>query len=74
MRWAALAIIIRRLAFGTGDSAIIRFGALTSGPILSTTYLSSAETRGYVVVTSDTDLRGDATLNASLDHLEPCRK
>ena len=62
------------LGIGISAKEFCLNGALTSGPILSTTYVSSAETRGYVVVTRDTDLRGDATLNASLDHLEPCRK
>lgn len=62
------------LGIGISAKEFCLNGALTRGPILSTTYLSSAETKTYVVVTRDSDLRGDATLNASIDHLEPCRK
>ncbi len=62
------------LGIGISAKEFCLNAALANGPILSTTYLSSAETRGYVVVTRDIDLRGDATLNASLDHLESCRK
>ena len=47
---------------------------ISNAPLLVTTYVQSSENDGYVVLTQDIDLRSDATISASLDHLEPCHK
>lgn len=41
-------------------------------PLLLTTYVLSSENNEYVVLTKDIDIRSDATVNASLEHLEMC--
>jgi hypothetical protein len=47
---------------------------IPSTPLLVTTYVYTSENNEYVVLTRDIDLRGDATISASLDHLAPCGK
>src|SRR5262249_41353919 len=41
------------LGIGIATREFCRVGPLLSGPVLSTTYLSTAETRNYVVLTND---------------------
>jgi hypothetical protein len=47
-------------------------GPLPPGPLLSTTYLSTSETRGYVVVTNDLDLAKVPAVATELSKLGPC--
>jgi hypothetical protein len=47
---------------------------IQSAPLLVTTYVYTSENNEYVVLTRDIDLRSDATISASLDHLAQCGK
>jgi hypothetical protein len=47
-------------------------GALSAAPILTSTYLSSSETDGYVPLNRNLDLRKDAALRKLLDDVPKC--
>jgi len=60
------------LGIGIATKEFCRVGPLPPGPLLSTTYLSTAETRNYVVLTNHLDLRSEPTIAAELAALGPC--
>jgi hypothetical protein len=60
------------LSFGIATKDFCSKGAIGQGPILSTTWLASAETQGYIVVTQDLDLQKDATVKEQFKNLQPC--
>jgi hypothetical protein len=60
------------LGIGIATKEFCLVGPLPSGPLLSTTYLSTSETRNYVVLTNDLDLRNEPTIAAELSKLGPC--
>jgi hypothetical protein len=47
-------------------------GTLSTAPILTSTYLSSSETDGYVPLNRNLDLRKDAALGTLLDNVPKC--
>jgi len=60
------------LGIGIATTEFCLVGSLPPGPLLSTTYLSTSETRSYVVVTNDLDLRNEQAVAAELSRLGPC--
>jgi len=60
------------LGIGIATREFCLVGPLPSGPLLSTTYLSTSETRSYVVLTDDLDLRHEPRIAAGLSKLAPC--
>jgi len=60
------------LGIGIATKEFCLVGRLPSGPLLVTTYLSTAETRNYVILTSDLDLRKEPAIAAELAKLGPC--
>jgi hypothetical protein len=60
------------LGIGIATKEFCLVGPLPSGALLSTTYLWTSETRSYVVVTNDLDLRKEPTVAAEISNLEPC--
>lgn len=60
------------LGIGIATREFCLVGPLPSGPLLSTTYLSTSETRSYVVLTNDLDLRKEPMVAAELARLRPC--
>jgi hypothetical protein len=49
-----------------------RASEIAQGPVLSTTFLRTSETSGFVSVVRDFDLRSDAQTRTALGELEPC--
>jgi hypothetical protein len=64
----------RRGSVGIGIAAkeFCAVGPLSSGALLTTTYLSTSETNGYVVVSADFDLAQDKTIAQQLLRLGAC--
>ena len=60
------------LGIGIATKEFCLVGALPSGPLLSTTYLLTSETRSYVVVSNDLDLSKEPAFAAELARLRPC--
>jgi hypothetical protein len=62
----------KRGSLGVGIAEFCLVGALPSGPLPSTTYLSTSETSSYVVLTDDLDLGREPAVAAELARLKPC--
>jgi hypothetical protein len=62
------------LSMGIAAKEFCANNTIPKTPLLVTTYVLSSENNEYVVLTRDIDLRGDATISASLDSLAPCTK
>jgi hypothetical protein len=60
------------LGVGIATKEFCLVGPLPSGPLLSTTYLLTSETRSYVVVSNDLDLSKEPAVAAELPRLKPC--
>jgi hypothetical protein len=60
------------LSIGIATKEFCLVGPLPSGALLSTTYLWTSETRSYVVVTNDLDLRKEPATAAEISNLGPC--
>src|SRR5262249_37990925 len=62
----------KRGSLGVGIAAkeFCLVGALASGPLLSTTYLLTSETRSYVVLTDDLDLGKEPAVAAEVTRLK----
>jgi len=60
------------LSIGIAAKEFCLVGPLPSGALLSTTYLWTSETRSYVVVTNDLDLRKEPKVAAEMANLGPC--
>ena len=60
------------LGIGIAPREFCLVGPPPSGPLLSTTYLWTSETRNYVVLTNDLDLQKEPTIAAELSKLRPC--
>jgi hypothetical protein len=62
------------LSMGVAAKEFCANNTISNSPLLVTTYVFTSENNEYVVLTRDIDLRGDKSISASLDHLEPCSK
>jgi hypothetical protein len=60
------------LGLGIAAREFCGAGPLPAGPLPLSTYLRTSENAGYVIMLEGFDLRGDATLESALTHLEPC--
>jgi hypothetical protein len=60
------------LRIGVATKEFCLVGPLPPGPLLSTSYLSTSETRGYVVVANDFDLGKVPAVATELSKLGPC--
>jgi hypothetical protein len=61
------------LGLGIKSKEFCRDGAIPAGPLLSTTYLRTSETKSFVVVTRDLDLKTQADVATELATLEDCQ-
>ncbi len=61
------------LTMGIAAKEFCANNAIPMAPLLVTTFVMSSENIGYVMLTHDIDLRSDATINASLNSLIPCK-
>jgi hypothetical protein len=60
------------LGLGIKSKEFCRNGLIPAGPLLSTTYLRTSETRDFVVLTRDLDLRTQDDVAAQLSNIEDC--
>jgi len=60
------------IGMGVATKEFCRNGTVPAGPLLATTFLLTSETRAYITVTSDLDLRQEPSLAAEISRLEPC--
>lgn len=60
------------LSMGIAAKEFCKAAPLGTGPIYSATYVATSEIGGYIVLTKDINLRSDATISASLDHMPDC--
>jgi hypothetical protein len=61
-----------RMGMGIAMREFCTDGTLPAGPLLSSSYLLTSETRRFVPVTRNFDLRSDKKLTDALATLEPC--
>ncbi len=60
------------LSMGIAAKEFCKTAPLGSGAVYSTTYVATSEIGEYIVLTKDIDLRSDAAISASLDHMPDC--
>jgi hypothetical protein len=60
------------LGFGVATKEFCHLGPLSDGPLLTTTYIWTSETRHYVVASANLDLRAQSDIAAQLSQLPPC--